>query len=237
MMNIDWTLEAFRNGQMMLFNKPYTWTSFNLVNRVRYDLCKHYGIKKLKVGHAGTLDPLATGLMILCTGKATKQLTSLTGQDKEYIAEIALGATTPSSDLETEIDQHFPTEHITLQHIHDILPAFTGRILQEPPLFSAKSINGIRAYQLARNGSDKKLDPVEVHINELEVLSFNNEILTLRIHCSKGTYIRSIARDIGKALGSGAHLKNLIRTRSGNFLLTNAFEYENFKEKLANSET
>lgn len=232
MENIEFTIESLKEGLILCFNKPYKWTSFKLVNKVRYMLCKHVGIKKLKVGHAGTLDPLATGLLILCTGKATKKISEIQDLYKEYVAEVTLGFTTPSFDLETEPDKEYNTDHITAELLEEKLKNFIGKIKQIPPLFSAKNVNGVRAYKLAREGSSHELEPNEVEIYELEVLNFNLPLLKLRIKCSKGTYIRSLARDIGFALDSGAHLSALKRTRIGHYNVDSAIEIENFKRKL-----
>ncbi len=222
----------FREGEVLLFDKPYEWTSFDLVNKVRRLICKAMQIKKLKVGHAGTLDPLATGLMIICTGKATKTIDSYQAQEKEYIATLCLGATTPSFDLETEIDEQYPTEHITMDLVNEVLLKFTGELEQIPPAFSAVKVNGKRAYEYARDGKDPNLKPKKLIINEIEVLSFTGNLLQLRIVCSKGTYIRGLARDIGYALNSGAHLTTLKRTKIGLFSLAKAISIESFEEKL-----
>lgn len=227
------TAEDIKNGQVLLFDKPYKWTSFQVVNKVRWLLCRKYGWKKLKVGHAGTLDPLATGLLIVCTGKATKTIPDLMAIDKEYIAEIKFGETTPSFDLEKEVDKVYPTEHITKELINNALKKFDGEIEQIPPLFSAKQVNGTRAYHLARAGSDMELKPSIVTINEFEILKFDKPYATFRINCSKGTYIRSLARDLGKEVGSGAHLASLKRTRIGDYQLLNAESMENFEKSIA----
>ena len=216
-----------------MFDKPYKWTSFQVVNKVRWLLCRKFEWKKLKVGHAGTLDPLATGLMVLCTGKATKQIPSLIGFDKEYIAEIKLGETTPSYDLETEVDKTYPTEHITRELLDSVLESFKGEIEQVPPVFSAKQVNGTRAYEFARKGIDLELKPVKVVINKLEVVNFEMPYVNLIVSCSKGTYIRSLAKDIGEALNSGAHLSGLKRTRVGDYKLTDAISVENFEKMLS----
>jgi len=222
----------FKEGEVLLFDKPYEWTSFDLVNKVRKLLCNALGVKKLKVGHAGTLDPLATGLLIVCTGKATKTIDSYQAEEKEYIATLQLGATTPSFDLETEIDETFSTEHITRELIDQILVDFIGELDQVPPAFSAVKINGKRAYEFARDGKDPELKPKKLIIKEIEVLKFESSELILRIVCSKGTYIRGLARDIGKALNSGAHLTALKRTRIGNFLNTESIELETLRNIL-----
>ncbi len=223
---------SFKEGEVLLFNKPYEWTSFDLVNKARRLICKAMQIKKLKVGHAGTLDPLATGLMIVCTGKATKTIDSYQAKEKEYIATLQLGATTPSFDLETEVDKYYPTEHISIDLIHKVLSDFTGELEQIPPAFSAVKVNGKRAYEYARDGKDPNLKPKKLVIKEIEVLSFKDCLLELRIVCSKGTYIRGLARDIGYALESGAHLTTLKRTKIGLFSLDMAISIESFEEKL-----
>jgi tRNA pseudouridine55 synthase len=223
----------FVEGEVLLFDKPYGWTSFQLVNKVRWLLCQSLKVKKLKVGHAGTLDPLATGLIILCTGRATKKISELTGFEKEYIAEIKFGETTPSFDMETAVDQTYKTNHITKELILSALHIFTGEIQQIPPLFSAKYVNGTRAYHYARKGSDIELNPTMVTIKELELLNFDNSKAILRILCSKGTYIRSLANDLGKNLNSGAYLTALKRTKIGDFKLIDAQTIENFEKSLS----
>lgn len=205
----------FIDGEILCIDKPLGWTSFDAVKRVRGALLRRMGIKKLKVGHAGTLDPLATGVMIICTGRATKRIDALQLGVKEYIADIALGATTPSFDLETEIDATYPTGHITREAVQDALRRFTGRIEQIPPSFSACKIDGRRAYDMARRGQDVDLKPKILVIDEIELLDFSQDAIRVRVVCSKGTYIRALARDIGRALGSGAHLTALRRTRVG----------------------
>ena len=220
----------FKNGEVLLFDKPYGWTSFDLVGKVRNFLTRELNLKMLKVGHAGTLDPLATGLMVLCTGKATKQVETYQAQEKEYIATLKLGATTPSFDLETIEDQHFATNHITQKLLEETFRKFTGPIEQIPPVFSAVKINGKRAYSHARTGNDPELKPKTVVIHEIELLSFILPEVTVRIKCSKGTYIRSLARDAGAALNSGAYLTALRRTRSGAFYVEDAMTFETFRE-------
>ncbi|MBD5215590.1 MAG: tRNA pseudouridine(55) synthase TruB [Bacteroidales bacterium] len=205
----------FLQGEILYVDKPLGWTSFDAVKRLRGALTRRLGVKKLKVGHAGTLDPLATGVMILCTGKATKRIDELQAGVKEYIATIALGATTPSFDLETEIDATYPTEHISRELVEDTLSSFTGRIEQVPPAFSAVKVDGKRAYDLARKGRDVELKPKVLVIDEIELLDYAPTSITIRVVCSKGTYIRALARDIGQALGSGGHLTALRRTRVG----------------------
>lgn len=205
----------YLQGEILYIDKPKGWTSFDAVKRVRGALLRRMKIKKLKVGHAGTLDPLATGVMIVCTGKATKLIDSLQAGVKEYIADIALGATTPSFDLETAIDATYPVDHITRQMVEDVLSRFIGRIEQIPPKFSACKIDGKRAYSLARAGKDVDLKPKILVIDDIELLDYSPSSIRVRVVCSKGTYIRALARDIGEALGSGAHLTDLRRTRVG----------------------
>ncbi len=204
-------------GEVFYLDKPLSWTSFDVVKRIRGKLHHRLGIKKLKVGHAGTLDPLATGVLIVCTGKMTKQIDELQAHVKEYVAEMALGATTPSFDLETEIDATYPTEHITRELVEQVLQEqFVGSIQQVPPAFSACKVDGHRAYKMARKGKTVELKAKELVIDEIELIAFEPQKITVRVVCSKGTYIRALARDIGVALGSGAHLTALRRTRVGN---------------------
>ena len=203
-------------GEVFYLDKPLSWTSFDVVKRIRGKLHHRLGIKKLKVGHAGTLDPLATGVLIVCTGKMTKQIDELQAHVKEYVAEMTLGATTPSFDLETEIDATYPTEHITREMVEQVLKEqFVGSIQQVPPAFSACKVDGHRAYKMARKGKTVELKAKELVIDEIELLAFEPQKITVRVVCSKGTYIRALARDIGMALGSGAHLTALRRTRVG----------------------
>ncbi len=202
-------------GETFYVDKPLTWTSFDAVKRIRGVLARRTGIKKLKVGHAGTLDPLATGVLIVCTGKATKQIDTIQAGVKEYIATIGLGATTPSYDLETEIDATYPWEHITRELVDETLKGFVGSISQVPPSYSACKVDGKRAYKMARKGKEVELKAKELVIDEIEVIDFTGVSLTIRVVCSKGTYIRALARDIGQALGSGGHLTALRRTRVG----------------------
>lgn len=209
----------FKEGEVLYFNKPLGWTSFKVVGHARYHICQRMKVKKLKVGHAGTLDPLATGVMIICTGKATKRIEEFQYHTKEYIATIRLGATTPSYDLEHEIDATYPTEHITRELVEQTLQAFVGEIQQVPPAFSACMVNGKRAYDLARKGEEVELKPKLLVIDEIELLACNLPEIQIRVVCSKGTYIRALARDIGEALQSGAHLTGLIRTRVGDVTL------------------
>ena len=203
-------------GEVFYLDKPLSWTSFDVVKRIRGKLHHRLGIKKLKVGHAGTLDPLATGVLIVCTGKMTKQIDELQAHVKEYVAEMTLGATTPSFDLETEIDATYPTEHITREMVEQVLQEqFVGSIQQVPPAFSACKVDGHRAYKMARKGKTVELKAKELVIDEIELIAFEPQKITVRVVCSKGTYIRALARDIGVALGSGAHLTALRRTRVG----------------------
>ncbi|GHT41520.1 tRNA pseudouridine synthase B [Bacteroidia bacterium] len=204
---------------VLYFDKPLNWTSFDLVNKVRYRLSRQSGIKKLKVGHAGTLDPLATGVMIVCVGKATKRIDEFQYQTKEYVATLRLGATTPSFDLETEVDKTYETAHITRELVETTLPQFLGEIRQIPPAYSAVKVNGNRAYDLARKGLEVDLKPKVLVIDEIELLECEIPLLKIRVVCSKGTYIRALARDIGVALGSGAFLTGLVRTRIGDVTL------------------
>ncbi|MDE6160785.1 MAG: tRNA pseudouridine(55) synthase TruB [Muribaculaceae bacterium] len=205
----------FLSGEILYVDKPLGWTSFDAVKRVRGALTRRLGVRKLKVGHAGTLDPLATGVMIICTGRATKRIDELQAGIKEYIATIALGATTPSFDLETEIDATYPTSHITRENVEKVLHRFTGTIEQIPPAFSACKVDGKRAYKSARAGVAVELKPRTLVIDELELIEYSPESITVRVVCSKGTYIRALARDFGIALESGAHLTALRRTRIG----------------------
>ncbi|MBO5721017.1 MAG: tRNA pseudouridine(55) synthase TruB [Bacteroidales bacterium] len=220
----------FIGGEILHFNKPLHWTSFKLVKKLRGHIHQHYGIKKFKVGHAGTLDPLATGVMTICTGKATKLIESLQGEDKEYITTIALGATTPSFDLETEIDQTYPTQHITRERVEEVLTSFVGEIEQVPPIFSACKIDGERAYKLARKGDDVELKAKVIRIDEIELLEFSQTSIRIRVACGKGTYIRSLARDIGFALESGGHLTELIRTRVGKTKLEDCYSVDDIAD-------
>lgn len=211
------TPQEIIDGQVLLVDKPLEWTSFQAVAKIRFTLQKLTGKKKLKVGHAGTLDPLASGLLIICVGKKTKEISSFMGMEKEYTAGIKLGATTPSYDLESSVDATFPTDHITLEGIHEVLANFTGDIAQIPPIFSAIKKGGVRAYEKARAGEDIQMEPRQVNIREIEVLSFEDNVLNVRIVCSKGTYIRSLAHDIGRSLQSGGHLVSLRRTKIGSY--------------------
>jgi tRNA pseudouridine55 synthase len=222
-------LSVFEEGQVLLFDKPMYWTSFDLVNKVRNMLRSSLKLKKIKVGHAGTLDPLASGLMIICTGRATKKIDEFRDLDKEYVATIHLGETTPSFDLETATDKQYPTNHITEELVKEVLNGFIGEQKQLPPMYSAKQIEGKRAYEFARKGIEKELTPVTVFFREIELLSFGMPETRIRMVCSKGTYIRSFARDFGEALKSGAYLSALERTAIGSFKVGNAFDLEKFR--------
>ena len=213
-------------GEIFYINKPLNWTSFNVVNKIRWKLQKTLKIKKIKVGHAGTLDPLATGVMIICIGKATKRIEEFQYQTKEYIATLKFGETTPSFDLELPIDKTYPTKHITRELIEEVIPQFKGEIWQVPPQYSAVKIDGKRAYDYAREGKEVEIQPKLLAIDEIEIMSCDLPFLTLRIVCSKGTYIRALARDIGQALGSGAHLTALCRTRIGEITLDRCHEID-----------
>ena len=227
----------FIEGEILCFDKPLRWTSFDVVSKIRRQLTKRLGIKKLKVGHAGTLDPLATGVMVVCTGKATKRIEELQAHVKEYVATLQFGATTPSFDLEKPIDATYPTEHITEALLHEVLTRFLGRIEQVPPAFSACKVDGHRAYDLARKGKEVELKPKVLVIDEIELQSFDSEAMqaTIRVVCSKGTYIRALARDIGQALDSGAHLIALRRTRVGDVRVENCLQVEDFPGWLENN--
>jgi tRNA pseudouridine55 synthase len=225
----DQRRSIFEDGQVLLFDKPVYWTSFDLVNKVRIMIRSTFGIKKLKVGHAGTLDPLASGLVIICTGKATKKIDEFRDLDKEYIATFHLGKTTPSFDLETATDNHYPTGHISEEMVKDVLISFLGEQEQLPPMYSAKLLAGKRAYEFARKGIEKKLEPVTVFFREIELLSFEVPEIKIRLVCSKGTYIRSFARDLGQALQSGSYLSALERTAIGLYDVKTAYSMEKFK--------
>lgn len=227
----------FQKGEILLFDKELDWTSFDLVRKLRNYLCRNTGIKKLKVGHAGTLDPKATGLMIVCTGKETKKIDLLQAKEKEYVATIKLGATTPSFDLESAEDTFYPTDHLTLEFVQQTLNNFIGELEQVPPIFSAVKIDGKRAYEHARKGNDVVIQPKTITISKLEILNFSQNLIVLRIVCSKGTYIRALARDLGTALNTGAYLVGLRRTRIGEMKLEDAWNLQDFLEKLKKSET
>ena len=220
----------FVEGEILSFDKPLYWTSFDLVAKVRRTLCHALGVKKLKVGHSGTLDPLATGVVVVCTGKKTKLIDQLQYDTKEYVATLQLGATTPSFDMEHEVDHRYPTAHISSDLIDQTIPTFLGEQWQVPPVYSAVSVNGKRAYTFARKGEEVELKPKLLVIDEIEILSFDEASmqLTIRVVCSKGTYIRALARDIGVRLKSGAYLTALRRTRVGNRLVEDCYQIEDF---------
>lgn len=217
----------FVSGEIIAIDKPLKWTSFDAVKRLRGAIQRRLGVKKFKVGHAGTLDPLATGVLIVCTGRATRKIDELQSGEKEYVAEVRLGATTPSYDLETEVDNTYPYEHITEDMTNEALARFQGAIMQVPPIFSAVKIDGRRAYKYARKGKEVELKAKLLSISEIELLEFSLPIIKIRVVCSKGTYIRALARDIGEALGSGAHLVGLQRTRVGEISISNCLSLEN----------
>lgn len=231
-MDITALSDELSSGKVLLFNKPLFWTSFDLVNKVKHVLRHNLNLKKIKIGHAGTLDPLATGLMILCTGKETRNIEKYQALPKEYIARIKLGATTPSFDLETAVDCIYAYEHLKKPVVEDVLGNFTGIQLQIPPDFSARYVNGTRAYKLARKGEQLGLPPKEITIYAVSLLVWDPPVIEIRVVCSKGTYIRSLARDIGLRLGSGAHLTGLVRTAIGEFLLPDALSLEEFERNL-----
>ncbi|TPN87549.1 tRNA pseudouridine(55) synthase TruB [Aquimarina algicola] len=226
------TEQDYKNGQVILIDKPLQWTSFQVVNKVRWLIKKHFGIKKIKVGHAGTLDPLASGLLIICTGKFTKKIQEFQGQKKEYTGTIMLGATTPSYDLETEIDETYPIDHITENLIKDTIPNFIGEIEQYPPVFSALKKDGKRLYEYAREGESVTVNPRKINILDFEITRAHLPKIDFRVVCSKGTYIRSLAHDFGKALNSGAHLTELRRTKIGDFSVEKASTIASFEDQL-----
>lgn len=229
---ISYTKEGFLEGTVLLIDKPLGWTSFQAVNAVKWAIRRKYALKKIKVGHAGTLDPLATGLLLICTGRATKEIESLQMQEKEYTGIITLGATTPSYDLETEIDRHFSTAHITEADIHRAAAALTGHIRQKPPVFSALKKDGKRLYEYARKGEAVAVPSRLIHIMEFEITSINMPDIGFKVRCSKGTYIRSIAHDFGLSLGSGGYLSALRRTKIGPYDVHIAVGPEDFKGAL-----
>ena len=228
--------EDFLEGQVLLIDKPLKWSSFQAVNKLKYILKRNYELpKKFKIGHAGTLDPLATGLLIVCTGKFTKRITEIQGQAKEYTGTITVGATTPSFDLETEVDATFPTEHITAELIQETVKKFLGEIDQKPPVFSAIKKDGKRLYEHARAGEEVEIPARKTSIHEFEITKINLPEIEFRVVCSKGTYIRSLAYDFGKALNSGAYLSVLRRTKIGNYSVENGIKPENFEQQLNQS--
>ncbi|WP_405251130.1 tRNA pseudouridine(55) synthase TruB [Dokdonia sp. Asnod3-C12] len=222
------TDQDYKDGQVLIFDKPLEWTSFQLVNKVRWLIRKNLNIKKIKVGHAGTLDPLATGLMIICTGKFTKRLHEFVGQEKEYTGTIVLGGTTPSYDLETEVDQTFSTEHITDEDIYAFAKAYQGNIMQRPPVFSALKKEGKRLYEFARAGEEVDIPKREINISSFEITRIAMPEVDFKVRCSKGTYIRSLAFDFGEGLKSGAHLSALRRTKIGDYNVDNAQSLDGF---------
>lgn len=236
MHNKEITPEDFKSGQVLLFDKPLNWTSFQLVNKVRWLIKRSCKIKKIKVGHAGTLDPLATGLLIICTGKFTKTIPELQGQVKEYTGTITLGATTPSFDLETEIDEKFPTDHITEALLQESTKKFIGEVEQTPPVFSALKKDGKRLYEYAREGKEVEVKSRKVEISEFEIDSKDFPKIHFRVVCSKGTYIRSLAHEFGQALNSGAHLSELRRTGIGEYSVEKAMDLEYFENLLPSQE-
>lgn len=226
----------FITGEIIGIDKPLRWTSFDAVKRIRGAIQRRMHVKKFKVGHAGTLDPLATGVLIVCTGRATRRISELQEGMKEYVAEVTLGATTPSYDLETEIDATYPCDHVTRERVEEVLPRFTGRLMQVPPVYSAVKVDGKRAYSFARKGKDVELKPKELEIRELELLDYQPGKITLRVLCSKGTYIRALARDLGEALETGAHLTALRRTRVGDITIDRCWSIDEALEHIANDE-
>ena len=226
------TVEDFLNGQVLLIDKPLEWTSFQAVNKIRWHIKKKFGLKKIKVGHAGTLDPLATGLLIICTGKETKNIATYQGLKKEYTGTFTLGSTTPSYDLETAIEKTYPTEHITEEMLTKATLNFIGEINQKPPLFSAIKKDGKRMYELARKGETVEIDSRKISISEFNLTTIKMPQIDFQVLCSKGTYIRSLANDFGKALNSGAHLSALRRTKIGEFSIEDALSISQFIEQL-----
>lgn len=227
------TAQDYLDGQVLLVDKPLEWTSFQVVNKLRWHIRQAFSLKKIKVGHAGTLDPLATGLLIICTGKMTKQIDTFQGQIKTYTGTFVLGSSTPSYDLETEIDQTYPTTHITPELIHQTTTKFTGEIDQYPPIFSALKKDGKRLYEFARAGQTVKIDSRKVTVQEFKITNIEGSTVDFSITCSKGTYIRSLAHDFGKALESGAHLTALRRTKIGDFSVESAISIDDFISKLS----
>ena len=226
------TAEEFLQGKVLLIDKPLEWTSFQAVNKIRWHIKKQFGLKKIKVGHAGTLDPLATGLLIICTGKMTKQINEFQAQEKEYTGTFHLGATTPSYDLETEVNEEYPTAHITSESIESVTQSFLGEIDQKPPIFSAIKKDGKRLYDISRKGETTEIQSRKVTISAFEITRIAMPEVDFRVSCSKGTYIRSLANDFGIALDSGAHLSTLRRTRIGEFSVENALSIDAFIDSL-----
>ncbi len=234
----DFTLRGveFPEGYVAVIDKPYEWTSADVVRKIKFQLRK-CGYPKIKIGHAGTLDPLATGILLVCIGRATKQVEALQAEEKEYVAELMLGATTPSGDMEHEVDQTYPTEHITRDMVEAALKGLTGEREQLPPLYSAKKVQGVRAYEFARAGEEIELKKALINIYEMELMEYDMPRIKIRVRCSKGTYIRSLAFEIGEALESGAYLSSLRRTRSGGYTVEKSHTLDNFMEKLRECET
>ena len=226
----------FPDGYVAVIDKPYEWTSADVVRKIKFQLRK-CGYPKIKIGHAGTLDPLATGILLVCIGRATKQVEALQAEQKEYVAELQLGATTPSGDMEHEVDQTYPTEHITRERVEEALKALCGEREQLPPLYSAKKVQGVRAYEFARAGEEIELKKALINIYELELVEYDMPRIKIRVRCSKGTYIRSLAFEIGEAVNSGAYLTSLRRTRSGGFTVEKSHTLDDFMEKLQECET
>lgn len=234
----DFTLQGvdFPEGYVAVIDKPYEWTSADVVRKIKFQLRK-CGYPKIKIGHAGTLDPLATGILLVCIGRATKSVDALQAERKEYVAELQLGATTPSGDMEHPIDHTYPTEHITREMVEEALQSLTGEREQLPPLYSAKKVQGVRAYEFAREGVEVELKRALINIYAMELVEYDLPRIKIRVECSKGTYIRSLAFEIGEALNSGAYLISLRRTRSGEFCVENAHSLDDFMEKLKECET
>ena len=226
---------AFPEGVVAVVDKPLTWTSSDVVRKLKY-LLRKLGYPKIKIGHAGTLDPLATGVLIVCIGKATKRVVEIQSGEKEYVADVVLGATTPSGDLEHPIDATYPTDHITREKIEEALASLTGERFQVPPVYSAKMIDGKRAYEYAREGEEVEMRKALINIYEIEIVELSMPLLRIRVRCSKGTYIRSLAIEIGEALGSGAHLSALRRTRSGEYLVEDAWQLDELVERMSPEE-
>ena len=226
----------FPEGYVAVIDKPYEWTSADVVRKIKFQLRK-CGYPKIKIGHAGTLDPLATGILLVCIGRATKQVEALQAEQKEYVAELQLGATTPSGDMEHEVDQTYPTEHITREKVEEALKALCGEREQLPPLYSAKKVQGVRAYEFARAGEEVELKKALINIYDMELLEYDLPRIKIRVECSKGTYIRSLAFEIGEKLESGAYLSSLRRTRSGGYTVEKSHTLDDFMEKLRECET
>ena len=234
----DFTLRGveFPEGYVAVIDKPYEWTSADVVRKIKFQLRK-CGYPKIKIGHAGTLDPLATGILLVCIGRATKQVEALQAEEKEYVAELMLGATTPSGDMEHEVDNTYPSEHITREMVEEALKSLTGEREQLPPLYSAKKVQGVRAYEFARAGEEIELKKALINIYEMELLEYDLPRIKIRVRCSKGTYIRSLAFEIGEAVNSGAYLTSLRRTRSGGYVVEKSHTLDDFMEKLRECET